>query len=146
VLSRTAIIIYGLLCFCACGLTIWSLQFLAGVTLALCVFSTWAYIFGGIFLLLWGLYGEFDEAITAGIVIEHGHEPGYQLPAECLRAPYANRRMGMRDEWLPATEVPERWSLTILDEEGRTATLYFDSNVLGLYPVASYYPHQESSS
>jgi hypothetical protein len=109
-----------------------------GLAIVLCVAASWCFIGAGLMFTLWGCYGEFCE-VQAGIVIAHGHHPAYRLPAQYFRAPHVSR-ISMPDMWMSASNVSERWSLTIMDEVGRTATLYFDTNVHRQYPVSSYYP------
>lgn len=115
-----------------------------GAAVAFCVAASWCFIGAGLMFTLWGCYGEFRKVET-GIVVAHGHEPAYRLPAQYFRAPHVSR-ISMPDMWMPSSDVPERWSLTIMDEKGRTATLYFDTNVHRQYPISSYYSnvHHES--
>lgn len=109
-----------------------------GPAAAFCIVASYCFIGSGLVLTLWSLYGEF-RTTEAGIVIAHGHEPAYRLPAQYFRAPHVSR-ISMPDMWMPASDVSERWSLTIMDENGQTAVLYFDTNVHRQYPISSYYP------
>lgn len=137
-MTRTTVLFSGMASFVGAAISVWTLLAEAhGLAVALCVAASWCFIGAGLFFTLWGCYGEFHE-VQAGIVIAHGHDPGYRLPAQCFRTPYVNR-MSMPDTWMPASDVPERWSLTIMDELGRTATLHFDFNIHRQYPISSYY-------
>lgn len=137
-MTRTIVLFCGMASFVGAALTASVLLTEArGFAIALCIAASWCFIAAGLMLTLWGCYGEFCE-VRSGIVVAHGHEPAYRLPAQCFRAPQVSR-INTPDMWMPASDVPERWSLTIMDEKGRTATLYFETNVHRQYPISSYY-------
>lgn len=137
-MTRTTVLLCGMASFVGAAVSVWALLTVHGPATVLCVVVSWCFIGAGLMLTLWGCYGEF-YAVQAGIVIAHGHEPAYRLPAQYLRVPYVSR-ISMPDMWMPACDVPECWSLTIMDAQSRTATLYFDFNIHGQYPISSYYP------